>query len=332
MATFSVTGGGSLLSHSGGYNAYTLFSHETLYTNVFTPPSPPGYGYAVWSDTIISRSSGAFSFGRGVELLGAGMVVTAPTDSTPFNLTGGSLTGFSTFASGGGSFVKISANNIFISAALFWTLTKAQAWHDIYMVAAAGDDVITGTEEDDFIEGWSGSDFITGAAGNDRIWGNTGSDFLYGGADNDILVGNDWAPGGFSMLWDQCWGGAGDDFLYTGGYGSGHLDGEAGVDRLWGGGQSDVLEGGTGADFMAGGGGLDVFKVKTIDMVAGEIDMLLDFQDGLDFIQLAPGTSYSLDDSAYGAFLSVPVYGGSWAMLIPYNTAAQVADQIFFAA
>jgi hypothetical protein len=92
------------------------------------------------------------------------------------------------------------------------------------MVAAAGDDVITGTEEDDFIEGWSGSDYITGAAGNDRIWGNTGSDFLYGGADNDILVGNDWAPGGFSMLWAQCWGGAGD----LGGGG----DSDCGVVRL----------------------------------------------------------------------------------------------------
>jgi Ca2+-binding RTX toxin-like protein len=322
------SGGGYL---SEGYNSYNLFKHPTSYAEVFIPPLPPGYGEAEWSETRIRHVYGFSSFGSIVELRGAGMVVTQPTDSTPFNLTGGSLTDFSFSAFGRISVLNV-ASNIFMSAALFWTLTKAEAWHDIYMVAAAGDDVMTGTERADFIEGWSGSDVITGAAGNDRIWGNTGSDFLYGGADSDILVGNDWAPGGFSTLWNQCWGGPGDDFLYTGGYGSGHLVGEAGVDRLWGAGQSDVLEGGTGADFMAGGGGLDVFRVKAEDMVAGDIDTILDFQDGLSFIQLVPHTSYWLVDSAYGAFLSVPGTGGSWGMIIPYNTAAQVSDQIFFAA
>jgi hypothetical protein len=327
-----------VFSHRGtysvaDYNAYTIFEHPTRYTAVFSLPGPPfpTSGYAEWSSTRIVVST-TFTSHAKIELIGLGMVVSQPTTTTPFDLSGGLITGFNSTMAAVGVFFSTEISGLSLSAAQFWSLTQAKAWHDIYVLAASGNDVMTGHFMHDFIEGWDGSDVLYGLEGDDSLWGNGDRDFLYGGDGNDILVGNDWAPGAFSALWNECWGGGGDDLLFTGGYGSGYLVGEGGVDRLWGAAQSDVLEGGSGGDFLIGGGGIDIFKVKSADMVAGEIDMILDFEDGIDYIQLAPATSYSLQDSAYGALLSVVVPGGSWGTIISQTTAFQVYDQIFLAA
>jgi len=314
------------------YNSYQLFSHQTAYDRRSTPPTSPGFSSEEWSASRIYRASGFRSANSSIELRGSEMEVTEPSETSSFNLTSGTLTGFLASSGMGGAYFSTEITGISLSAADFWTLTQASAWHDIYVLAAAGDDVMTGHYLHDFIEGFDGNDVINGLEGDDSLWGNDGRDFLYGGLGNDILVGNDWSPGASSDLWNECWGGEGDDLVFTGGYGSGYLVGDGGVDRLWGAGQSDVIEGGAGGDYLSGGGGLDIFKVKYADMQAGEIDMVLDFQDGVDYIQLAPNTIYSLVDSAYGAFLGVTVPGGSWGMLFSYNTASQVADQIFLAA
>jgi Ca2+-binding RTX toxin-like protein len=313
------------------FNSYQLFNHRPLYAEPYSPPMPPGYRSQVWTATEVSFAQGFLSANQRIVLKGVDFVVTTPTEATPFDLTGGTLASYDLFAGMGGNYAGLLVTGMAAPAAEFWTLTKAADWHAILVLAAAGDDTMTGQGMDDFIEGWGGSDTIVGGLGNDQLWGNGGRDFLYGGDGDDVIVGNDWAAGGSSTLWDECWGGTGDDMIFTGGYGSGYLVGEAGVDRMWGAGQSDVLEGGTGADYMAGGGGQDVFRVKADDMVAGEIDTVLDFQDGVDFIQLAPGTAYSLTDTAYGAFLTVAVAGGVWGMILQYTAAAQVADQIYLA-
>jgi Ca2+-binding RTX toxin-like protein len=318
------------------FNSYGFFKHRAAYAS----PNPTAFSTFPDYTSIPPDSGIKFQLIVGSvdsiyvdALLGNDLDFSA-TPEQEFELLEGTLTGFATGLGTDGTLETAEAfvDSISIPAAQFFALTKANAWHDIFVLAAADDDSMNGSSFHDFIEGWNGSDELIGNAGDDSLWGNAGGDILYGNEGNDILVGNDWAAGGTSAFWDACWGGSGDDLLFSGGYGSGYLVGEDGVDRIWGAGQSDVLVGGRGSDYLAGGGGLDLFTVNAADMVAGEIDTIMDFQDGLDFIKLSPGTIYSLSDSAYGAFLSVGVAGGTWGMIVQYNTAAQIADQIYLAA
>ncbi|MBW4681788.1 MAG: alkaline phosphatase [Microcoleus vaginatus WJT46-NPBG5] len=102
-------------------------------------------------------------------------------------------------------------------------------------------------EEDDVVVGLLGEDDIVGNAGNDFLAGNEDQDFLDGGDGNDTL------RGGKEV--DTLTGGNGDDVVY------GDMD-------------DDLLSGGEGADRF----------VLTED---GGVDTILDFQAGIDVIEVA---------------------------------------------
>jgi hypothetical protein len=97
------------------------------------------------------------------------------------------------------------------------------------------------------------SDRLTGTSDNDVINGLGGDDRLIGNGGNDILIG-----------------GAGNDFL----------DGGAGDDRLVGGSGNNTLIGGAGSDIFVLGRG----KGR---------DLIKDFQDRIDRIELGSGMSFS---------------------------------------
>jgi len=122
----------------------------------------------------------------------------------------------------------------------------------------AGNDRMTGFDGDDVMFGGLGDDALNGMLGFDLLDGGDGADTLVGQEGNDTLRG-----------------GVGNDVL-DGGVGGDLLDGGAGLDRL---------EGGAGWDRLTGGLGADVFVFRSF--VATEMDVITDFQDGIDRIELA---------------------------------------------
>jgi Ca2+-binding RTX toxin-like protein len=105
------------------------------------------------------------------------------------------------------------------------------------------------------------SSFFTG---NDKIIGNSYSDILHGFTGNDKIIG-----------------GAGTDRVF----------GDSGSDHLSGGSGSDRLSGGVASDYLCGGAGADRF---VFSRGAGR-DLVTDFQDGLDQIEIATGAERFAD-------------------------------------
>ncbi|PCH65407.1 MAG: hypothetical protein COC12_14640 [Rhodobacteraceae bacterium] len=110
-----------------------------------------------------------------------------------------------------------------------------------------------GNSGDNQLKGRAGSDALTGLAGDDRLVGGKGNDALTGGDGDDVLRG-----------------GSGDDALNGG-------DG------------ADVLIGGIGIDRMTGGDGADLFVFRTLNDSAakGAVDAIVDFETGVDDIDLS---------------------------------------------
>ena len=109
------------------------------------------------------------------------------------------------------------------------------------------------TNRADLLGGSDRADILNGRGGNDRLIGHAGNDTLLGGTGNDRLIG-----------------GAGNDWL-IGGIGN------------------DKLTGGKGNDVLNGGRGRDTFVLALGD---GR-DILQDFQDGQDKIELGKGVQFS---------------------------------------
>ena len=158
--------------------------------------------------------------------------------------------------------------------------------------AGSGDDTIGGNTKDNILKGGRGEDSLSGARGADELYGNGGADALYGGKGYDALYGgkgHDALYGGKG--YDALYGGKGDDDLFGnkgnddlyGNRGEDILVGGSGSDNLYGGSGADRLVGGKGDDFLTGGADADAFDFR------GEWgdDTIVDFQDGLDMIDLS---------------------------------------------
>ena len=115
--------------------------------------------------------------------------------------------------------------------------------------------------------GDEGQDYMQGDGGNDTMSGDLGADNLFGLAGLDTLYGGD---GGEYMD-----GGVDSDAVYGGGS----------ADVVYGGDGVDNLYGGLGSDYIGGGAGADNFNL-TQDILAGDIDFLVDVTAGTDFILL----------------------------------------------
>ncbi|SMX46409.1 calcium-binding protein [Actibacterium lipolyticum] len=150
-----------------------------------------------------------------------------------------------------------------------------------------GADLEYGGNGDDTMAGSYGNDIVYGGAGNDSLGGGTGKDELYGG-DGDDQIG----AGSFD---DKAWGGTGNDFI-GGGDGDDELYGESG---------NDTLNGGVGFDVLTGGEGADIFVFN--DFTDGEVDVITDFEDGIDAIRMKgiPGGFNSLSISGYSTFVEL---------------------------
>ncbi|MDZ3833690.1 MAG: right-handed parallel beta-helix repeat-containing protein [Sphingopyxis sp.] len=126
----------------------------------------------------------------------------------------------------------------------------------------------TGNDLDNRMVGTTGTDRFYGMDGNDKIQGLGGDDWMWGGNGDDNLSGDD-----------------GDDHLF-GEAGNDTLLGGNGNDFLWGGDGNDILEGGAGSDVMTGGAGADEFRFRSDHISADAVDVITDFQRGVDVIGL----------------------------------------------
>ena len=177
-------------------------------------------------------------------------------------------------------------------------ISFVSAGHAVKLAANVENIVLTGHA--DIGLGNALDNVITGNAFNNSLAGLDGSDTLYGGAGSDSLVGGNGD--------DTVYGGLGKDFLY-GGSGNDQLSGGAGDDFLSAGIGRDLINGGAGQDFLIGGAGADAFRyLKTTDtgVGLGFRDVIVDFQQGLDKIDLS-----AIDSSTDPAFALDPfVFGG----------------------
>ncbi len=188
----------------------------------------------------------------------------------------------------------------------------------------AGNDILLMGDGDDFAYGEGGDDLIFGEAGNDVLLGNEGADFLatgggfnfaYGGAANDYLLGE----GGNDVL-------SGDD-------GDDVVVGNAGDDVLIGGAGSDGLFAGAGSDYLIGGSGNDYFYMHTDGAVAGELDIIGDFDPAIDYIVLTAAVADAtqvFEANGY-TWIWTTVGGSAHSIAVTGGTAQQVQDHIVYA-
>ncbi|MEA5560186.1 pre-peptidase C-terminal domain-containing protein [Planktothrix agardhii] len=140
------------------------------------------------------------------------------------------------------------------------------------VLALGGNDTIQGSVDGEVINGNQGFDQIFGGGGNDNLFGGQDGDVIDGGVGDDILFGNLGA--------DIITGGDGNDNLF-GGKDNDNLSGDLG---------NDILSGDFGIDALTGGGGSDIF---VLGIGGGGADVITDFQDGADLMQLPAGLTFS---------------------------------------
>ncbi|MBD2482944.1 pre-peptidase C-terminal domain-containing protein [Planktothrix sp. FACHB-1365] len=140
------------------------------------------------------------------------------------------------------------------------------------VLVLGGNDTVQGAVDNELINGNQGFDQIFGGGGNDNLFGGQEDDLLDGGVGDDILFGNLGA--------DIITGGDGNDNLF-GGKDNDNLSGDLG---------NDILSGDFGIDALTGGGGSDIF---VLGIGGGGADVITDFQDSADLMQLPAGFTFS---------------------------------------
>ncbi|MEP4197215.1 MAG: CARDB domain-containing protein [Aliishimia sp.] len=179
------------------------------------------------------------------------------------------------------------------------------------LTGGLGDDVLIGNAGNDILNGGNGNDLLTGSGGNDVLNGGEGEDILSGLGGADILnggAGDDEVLGGLGL--DIVNGGTGEDDIF-GFFGADTINGDAGDDNIRAGGSGDIVNGGDGNDrmvgangkdtlwggagndiyfggFGTGGDGLrDVFVFKSASNGGGGFDIIKDFENNIDKIDLS---------------------------------------------
>lgn len=164
------------------------------------------------------------------------------------------------------------------------------------VLALGGNDTVTGSTDSELILGNDGQDSISGGAGNDTLIGGKDNDFVDGGIGNDLVRGD--------LDADNVRGGDGNDSLFGG----------RGTDQLFGDAGDDFLSGDRDTDTLTGGEGSDIFALA----IGGGLDIITDFGNGSDFIQVPAGVSISdilIESSSAFTLLSLRSTGEPLAQL-----------------
>lgn len=178
---------------------------------------------------------------------------------------------------------------------------------------------ITGNNGDNVLDGLAGMDSLRGLAGNDVLVGGSGVDYMIGGVGDDLYRADEgdtvWeaVDEGFDTVYAEStyvltFGSevelllaiqsegvvsldlTGNEFGQSilGNDADNRISGRGGADAISGLGGDDRIDGGAGADRLAGGLGSDVFVLSQVtDSGGNSIDTILDFESGLDLIDLS---------------------------------------------
>lgn len=111
------------------------------------------------------------------------------------------------------------------------------------------------------------------------------NDVAAGGNETDIIMAGDGD--------DNIMGAGGTDFMFGG----------LGDDIVRGGTGDDVVVGNQGSDLLIGGKGSDVFEFFADQFLAGDFDIILDFEEGKDSIVVVGSTDVTYD--SFTGLLSV---------------------------
>ena len=210
---------------------------------------------------------------------------------------------------GGDDLINGGAGNDLLVGGLGMDTINGGAGND-RILGSQGIDTLNGDGDNDNISGGAGNDIVNGGDGNDSLDGGAGSDALNGGAGIDraiytsataAVVASLESGGSFGdamgdtfvdvenlygSFFNDGLDGDGANNLIVGLAGNDQLNGGGGNDRLIGGEGTDQLDGGEGNDILIGQAGADLFLFSGGSSV-GEVDRILDFEDGSDTIILS---------------------------------------------
>jgi len=153
--------------------------------------------------------------------------------------------------------------------------SAAAAGVEAYAYTTPDTPYILGSDFGDMLYSDGYDSILYGGDGNDALMGGTGDDVLAGGAGDDLISGD-----------------SGLDTL-LGGYGNDTLDGGMG---------DDILAGGSGNDTLTGGAGADIFRFGASNEGS---DVIVDFTDGEDLIELPSGVTYVISDSGADTLITL---------------------------
>jgi len=284
-----------------GYNSQISFTATTTAVYFLSTGSyNNGTGTYTLSASVIA-SSGLFSQGDDVVTLSAGGGVfngLGGDDIVSGTVFGETIYGGSgddmLFGYGGNDFLFGGlGNDIIVGGSAADQLDGGEgidwlyglAGDDIIYAGAGFVDVVIGGDGNDTVYGQDGIDYIFGNAGNDVLYGGNGVDIFFAGADSDTIYGEadtDWLFGGAGD--DNLYGGANPDLLF-GDAGADRIDAGIGNDWIWGG-ASDGLGDGAADTFVFGAN--------------WGVDVIYDFENGIDKIDLSASGATSFADVSVG--------------------------------
>ena len=193
----------------------------------------------------------------------------------------------------------------------------AKVMTSLNLMGDANGNLLTGAGYDDILSGLAGNDVLIGNAGADILDGGIGMDYMEGGLGNDTYVVDNTmdivreisSAGGIDLVKSSVSYALGthiENLTLTGVAavsGTGNelanvIEGNAAANVLNGGAGNDVLVGGGGNDTLVGGSGSDFFVFKVAANAINNLDTVIDFQSGLDKIQLSRSVFSALGTSS----------------------------------
>jgi serralysin len=196
--------------------------------------------------------------------------------------------------------------------------------------SGAGNDTVNGLDGNDRIDGGADNDMLDGGAGDDQLFGMGGDDLLVSGIGSDTLIGGtgndtytvdntgDVIVEGFGAGLDTVFTSIGyklsDDIERLGVNGATttyaiDLIGNARANEISGNDGANMIAGQGGSDTLIGYGGADTFAF-TSSIYVGSVDLILDFQVGVDKIWLDDGEFAGL---SFGTLAAGAFYAGTAA-------------------
>jgi serralysin len=245
--------------------------------------------------TYISASNTVHNFGT-IWGTGEASIVAQGSDDSIYNtgeLIGAvSLGGGNDLYDGRGGIVRgtilLGAGTDTASGGDFSEIFEGGADADL-LIGGGGDDTFNADngDGDDTIDGGEGRDTYDATFAGTSVFVDLDEGLAAGGAGNDSLDSIENVIGSF--LADIL---SGDDVanVLRGSNGNDSLFGAGGRDTLDGGDDNDLLVGGLGRDMLTGGLGADVFDFDAVaesGITGATRDRILDFQDGVDDINLS---------------------------------------------